>query len=153
MRQAVLFVCMGNICRSPLAEGILRAKAAEAGIELTVDSAGTNGWHAGEPPDPRAIVAARTHGYDIENQQARKFHRDDFSAFSLILVMDNATLDEIEGMRPMANLTPVQMVTDYRPEPGPREVLDPYYTSRFDPVIETLEVSIQGLLDQMVAAQ
>ncbi|MEM6408090.1 MAG: low molecular weight protein-tyrosine-phosphatase [Pseudomonadota bacterium] len=149
----ILVVCFGNICRSPLAEGLLRMRAAEAGLSVYVDSAGTGSWHVGNPPDPRAIVAARVHGFEISDQRARKLRAEDFTAFDQILVMDEQNLVDVLARRPSGVATPVNLITDFRKTPGPRDVPDPYYSSKFEPVIEILEESIKGLLDQRMAAQ
>ncbi|MEM7471288.1 MAG: low molecular weight protein-tyrosine-phosphatase [Pseudomonadota bacterium] len=149
----ILVVCLGNICRSPLAEAILRKRAQELGLPLYVDSAGTGGWHSGDPPDPRAIVAARVHGLDIEEQRARKLRREDFTKFDRILVMDEQNLVDVIARRPTDVQTPVNLITDYRKQPGPRDIPDPYYSSKFEPVIAMLEDCVEGLLDQRIAAQ
>ncbi|MCB0619215.1 MAG: low molecular weight phosphotyrosine protein phosphatase, partial [Saprospiraceae bacterium] len=84
----ILMVCLGNICRSPLAEGILKEKIKENGLPWEVDSAGTGSWHVGEPPDPRSVAVARAHGIDILDQRARQFRPADFRQFDLIFAMD-----------------------------------------------------------------
>ncbi|NRG17065.1 low molecular weight phosphotyrosine protein phosphatase [Rhizobiales bacterium] len=99
---SVLFVCLGNICRSPLAEGIFRheAKAAGLGRGVVADSAGTGAWHIGKPPDPRSIDIARLNGIDIAGLRARQVKADDFSRFELILAMDGSNLTDLERLRP-----------------------------------------------------
>ena len=104
--MGVLFVCMGNICRSPTAEGVFRVAATRAGLldRLQIDSAGTHGYHAGEPPDRRAIVAASARGYDIAARRARQVERDDFARFHWILAMDQANLRVLTELRARRSL-------------------------------------------------
>lgn len=157
MADRILFVCSGNICRSPLAEGFLRERAAAAGVTLTIDSAGTTGFHLGAPPDPRGVVAARGHGVDISGQIARKLRPDDYEAFDLIIAMDEQNLTELLQKQPHGSTTPIKLFTDFIPGDGPVDVPvdvpDPYYTSRFDPVIEMIEAAIPALLAQATEAQ
>ncbi|MCY4334655.1 MAG: low molecular weight phosphotyrosine protein phosphatase [Litoreibacter sp.] len=149
----ILVVCAGNICRSPLAEGILRKRAQEVGLSVFVDSAGTGSWHAGDPPDPRAIAAGRVHGIEIGDQRARKIRAEDFDKFDQILAMDEQNLVDVLARRPAGVMTPVNLITDFRKTPGPTDIPDPYYSSKFEPVIAMLEDCIAGLLDQRIAAQ
>ncbi len=153
MIESILFVCLGNICRSPLAEGLCQTAAASAGITLTIDSAGTSGWHTGDPPDPRCIVAAREHGFDISDQRSRVIRSEDFEAFDLILCMDEQNLEDVERRRPAGSTTPVRLLTEFRTDCSPRDVPDPYYTSQFNPVIKIIEDCMPGLLDYTARAQ
>jgi protein-tyrosine phosphatase len=89
---SILFVCLGNICRSPMAEGALRQAAAQRGIDLTIDSAGTGGWHVGDPPDPRAIATARARGVDLSGLRGRVVRAEDFHRFDLIVALDRSNL-------------------------------------------------------------
>jgi protein-tyrosine phosphatase len=100
--QRLLVICLGNICRSPMAEGALRARLREARLDdvVEVDSAGTGGWHAGDPPDPRAIAAARRHGVDIGGLRARQLRADDFAAFDWLLCADHANLRDVRALAP-----------------------------------------------------
>ncbi len=100
--QRLLLVCLGNICRSPMAEGALRARLREARLDggVEVDSAGTGGWHVGSPPDPRAIAAARRHGVDIGGLRARQLRADDFAAFDWLLCADHANLRDVRALAP-----------------------------------------------------
>jgi protein-tyrosine phosphatase len=139
----LLCVCLGNICRSPTAEAVLRAAAAERGVPITVDSAGTGGWHVGAPPHPPAIAAAARRGYDLTPLRARRFTPDDFGRFDLILAMDRANLDGIERQRPAGATTPARLFL-----PG-REVPDPYYTGDYDAVLDLIEAGAGSLLDQL----
>lgn len=151
MTKRILFACLGNICRSPLAEGILRSKAQAAGLDIVVDSAGTGGWHVGDPPDARAVVAARISGYDIAGQIARSATPEDFDKFDLIAVMDDSNLRDMERLRRNGSATPVVKVTDYAPDSGAQEVPDPYYTGKFMPVIKLLECCADGIVAQLLA--
>lgn len=151
MKQRVLFACLGNVCRSPLAEGIVKAKAKTAGLELTVDSAGTGVWHIGEPPDARAIVAARLKGYNIEDQIARHISAADYEGFDLIVAMDETNRQDIELLRPIGALVPVVLMSSFAPSAGPLEVPDPYYTGKFEPVIAQLELCADALMSQLLA--
>ena len=96
--NSILFVCLGNICRSPLAEGVLRTVLAEQSKDLAIDSAGTGGWHAGEEPDRRSIAVAAKHGVDISGQRARKVLAQDFTRFDLILGMDRANVRDLKAL-------------------------------------------------------
>jgi protein-tyrosine phosphatase len=98
MKTKILMVCLGNICRSPLAEGILRAKVNSENI--IVDSAGTGSWHVGNPPDPRSIAVAKKYGLDISNLRGRQFTSDDFKNFDKIFVMDNTNLEDVLALAP-----------------------------------------------------
>jgi protein-tyrosine phosphatase len=139
----LLCVCLGNICRSPTAEAVLRATAAARGLSVTVDSAGTGGWHLGEPPHPPAIAAAAKRGYDLTPLRARRFGPGDFDRFDLILAMDRANLAEIERQRPAGMSTPARLFL-----PG-REVPDPYYTGDYGAVLDLIEAGAGSLLDQL----
>ncbi|MDH3582317.1 MAG: low molecular weight phosphotyrosine protein phosphatase [Hyphomicrobiales bacterium] len=146
----ILFVCLGNICRSPIGEGIFAHIAAEAGLEgsIFVDSAGTGGWHVGNPPDPRARTAAAARGISISHQRARQVTREDFSDFDLILAMDR---DNLETLRRLAGGDPgerVKLLLDYAPEAGLRDVPDPYYggPQGFEEVLDLIETASRGLL-------
>ena len=120
MPLKILMVCLGNICRSPLAEGIMRSKLTK---EYYIDSAGTGGWHAGEAPDKRSIQTARNHGIDISKQSARKFTITDFDSFDIIYVMDQSNYKDVINLAPNgAAKSKVQLLLD-----NSKEVPDPYY--------------------------
>ena len=114
MPSKILFVCLGNICRSPAAEGVFRTLMPEA----ETDSAGTSGWHENEPPYPAMQSAARKRGVDISDLRARRFLAADFNRFDLIVGMDADTLAAIEAQRPSGNATPVRLLTEFAPETG-----------------------------------
>jgi protein-tyrosine phosphatase len=127
-RTRVLFVCLGNICRSPTAEAVFRASAERAGIahRVEVDSAGTGDWHIGNPPDARAIAHAARRGYDLSALRARQVSAEDFAQFDWILAMDSSVLAALEEMRPPSFGGHLGLFLDLAPELRTREVPDPY---------------------------
>ncbi len=127
MAFAVLVVCLGNICRSPMAQGALEAAARDAGVPLHVDSAGTSGWHEGDGPDPRAIAAARRRGWSIARQRARSVAEEDFRDFDLILAVDARNLAALRAMAPAGATARLGLLLDEAPGPRGRDVPDPYY--------------------------
>ncbi len=137
----ILFVCLGNICRSPAAEGVFRAMMPEHEI----DSAGTGRWHVGEAPYEPIQNAARKRGVDISALRARQFVQDDFWAFDLIIAMDADNVAMIEVLRPKRCDTPVRLFTHYAPECGTDTVPDPYYTRDFDGTLDLVEICAAGL--------
>jgi protein-tyrosine phosphatase len=152
-RTGVLFVCMGNICRSPTAEGVFRVAASRAGLleQLHVDSAGTHGYHAGEPPDHRAIVAASGRGYDISARRARQVVRDDFARFPWIFAMDQANLRVLTELRPRGYHGHLGLYLDLAPEVGTREMPDPYYggAEGFQRVLDLSEAVSNALVARL----
>jgi protein-tyrosine phosphatase len=146
----VLFVCTGNICRSPTAEGVARALAARRGLgaRFEVDSAGTHGYHLGEAPDPRTIEAARRRGIDLGGLRARKVEAADFDRFDLIVAMDRGHLDLLDRCCPPARRERVRLFGSFVPGPAPRDVPDPYYggAEGFDHVLDLIEAGCTGLL-------
>ncbi|WP_374502629.1 low molecular weight protein-tyrosine-phosphatase [Pseudoxanthomonas sp.] len=124
----LLVVCLGNICRSPMAEGALQARLAESPLagRVQVDSAGTGGWHAGEPPDRRAIACARGHGVDIAGQRARQLQAADFGAFDWILCADRANVRDVLRLAPAARRERVALLLEWAGIPAGGEVPDPY---------------------------
>lgn len=141
----ILFVCLGNICRSPSAHGVFRAKAQHAGLSVFVDSAGTGGWHIGDPPDPRAIRAAAERGYDLSDLRARQVSVRDFHDFDLIYAMDHKNLRAIEALRPKAQATPVRLLLSLLNQPD-RDLADPYYDGRFAPMLDLIEQASDALV-------
>lgn len=143
----ILFVCLGNICRSPTAEGVFRALSGDADVE--VDSAGTSNWHVGGPPDKRATEEAARRGVDLSGLRARQAVPEDFERFDLIVAMDHSNAAKLETIRPSDNSTPVALFLSYRSEPGPVEVPDPYYEDNFPEVFDMLEEASRGLLSRI----
>ncbi|RUM24884.1 low molecular weight phosphotyrosine protein phosphatase [Rhizobium vallis] len=125
-RISILFVCMGNICRSPLAEGIFRHLVAQAGLvgHFTIDSAGTGGWHEGDPPDQRSIATAKSHGVDISGQRARRIRPADFRDFDLILAMDRNNVAALGSVAPPE--ATIRLFGDAALGTG-EDIPDPYY--------------------------
>lgn len=147
MTTRVLFVCLGNICRSPAAEGVFRSLMPQAQI----DSAGTSDWHVGDPPYAPMQQAARARGIDLSDLRARQFTAQDFHHFDLILAMDADNLRKIEALRPGGADTPVQLFTDHAPQTGATHVPDPYYTRDFDAALDLIEIAAQGLKSSLMS--
>lgn len=127
-KLSVLMVCLGNICRSPLAEAALRAAAARESIDIEVDSAGTSDWNIGRAPDPRAqAVAQRLGGLDISHLKARQVLADDFYRFEHIIAMDDANLRDLQAMQPKDPTARLSLMLDYLPGREGQSVADPYY--------------------------
>jgi protein-tyrosine phosphatase len=124
---AVLFVCLGNICRSPLAEAAFRARADAAGLNVQVASAGTGDWHVGRPPDVRAQATARRHGIDIAGYRGRQVRRDDFTRFTHIFALDDANLARLRQMAPPGAQAQLGLVLDLVEGSAGQSVVDPYY--------------------------
>lgn len=155
-RTSVLFVCLGNICRSPLAEGIFLHLVEEAGLEerFEIDSAGTGSWHVGEVPDARASMVASRHGVDLPSR-ARQLTEDDVARFDYVIAMDRENLRNIERMADSTGSdASVKLLRDYDPEENGDEVPDPYYggASGFENVYSMVMRSCQSLLNQLRAA-
>ena len=132
MPRAVLFICLGNICRSPLAEAAFRAEAGRIGLEVEADSAGLGGWHAGEPPDPRARAAARRHGIDISTYRARKVTKEDFRRFDFIVAMDNENLAALQRLQPRDSPAQLSLLLDHVAGRAGEDIPDPYYGDEAD---------------------
>ncbi|RJG19745.1 low molecular weight phosphotyrosine protein phosphatase [Alcanivorax profundi] len=150
MSVSVLFVCLGNICRSPTADVVFRQYVREAGLEekIRIDSAGTGDWHIGRAPDPRTQEAAARRGYDMSSLRARQVTPADFYAFDVVLAMDNANLADLEAMRPSDANGTLARFLDYATDSAEREVPDPYYGGNdgFDQVLDLVEDGARGLL-------
>ena len=151
---AILFVCTGNICRSPSAEGVARKLLAEAGLSerVTVDSAGLEGWHAGDPPDSRAIACAAGRGYDLASQRARRFDSADFERFALILGMDRGHVTALRARQGENSTSRVHLFLDFLPAESARygrDVPDPYYgdISDYEISLDLIELGTPGLID------
>ncbi len=147
----VLFVCMGNICRSPLAQGVFEDVLRREGLEneIFVDSAGTGNWHAGSPPDERAMKSARLRGLDISAQRARQISRDDCENFDYILTMDEENYHMVSSL--CRGSAVVRPFLDFATDSPEREVPDPYYggADGFERVLDLVEEASEGLLDDI----
>jgi protein-tyrosine phosphatase len=149
----VLFVCTGNICRSPTAEGVFKHVVEEAGLadRITSDSAGTGDYHVGEAPDPRAQSAALGRGYDISPLCARRVRVRDFSEFDYILAMDETHVRQLRRLSPPEHAAKVRLFMEFAGQGSPREVPDPYYggAQGFERVLDMVEQAACGLLDHL----
>lgn len=147
----VLFVCTGNICRSPTAEGVFRDRIRQAGLvdRIGTDSAGTHSYHVGEAPDPRSQRAAKARGVDLSDLRARKVTAADFADFDYILAMDGGHLAQLRRMAPPDSRAMVALFLDYAPDAPKREVPDPYYGEglHFTEVLDLCEAGAEGLLE------
>jgi len=145
----ILFVCMGNICRSPSAEGVFRQRLLERNPDLVVeiDSAGTHDYHVGRPPDRRSIEAAARRGIDLSMLRARTVSTEDFGRFDLILAMDRANLALLQQQAPREYRERIRLMMEFAPGSG-SEVPDPYYggAKGFEEVLDLLEEAAEGLL-------
>jgi protein-tyrosine phosphatase len=152
--KRVLFVCTGNICRSPTAEGIFRKLVRDAGLEQLVatDSAGTHDYHVGEPPDPRTLRAAALRGYDLAALRARQLTSGDFLRFDLLIAMDRGHQSMMTRLAPAAGAHKVRLMMCYAGGTGYDEVPDPYYggPDGFELVLDLLEEASRGLLGAVV---
>jgi protein-tyrosine phosphatase len=150
MRYAVLFVCMGNICRSPTAEGVFRHLVREAGLHdrIKIDSAGTHGYHVGSPPDERSQHHASRRGYDLSDLRARQVQFVDFERFDLILAMDHDNLALLHDDCPPSQLHKVRRLMEFAPPELGEVVADPYYGDKngFETVLDHVEAACEGLL-------
>lgn len=153
MATKVLFVCMGNICRSPTAESVFRRYVNIAGLSglVTIDSAGTHGYHLGSPPDARTVAAAAKRRYDLNGLKARRVREADFADFDYLLAMDRANLDYLTEKCPPGHHGKLRLFLDYAPEAVHREVPDPYYggIEGFELVLDLVEQASEGLLDHL----
>ena len=144
----VLAVCLGNICRSPLAEGILVAKIIENNLNWKVDSAGTSGWHDGKKADERSIAIAAERGLDINHQRSRKFIVEDFDNFDLILVMDTSNYNDVLKLaRNEADRNKVKILLNYSFPGQNRAVPDPYYEGGFGHVYDLIEAACERVVE------
>lgn len=146
----VLFVCTGNICRSPTAEGVFKRHVKEAGLaeQVLSDSAGTHGYHVGEPPDPRTQQAASRRGYDLSALRARQVSRSDFSEFDYVLAMDDANLLVLQRLCPPQYSNRLKLFLEFSGDPAVREVPDPYYggAQGFERVLDLVEQASKHFL-------
>lgn len=153
-KRNVLLVCMGNICRSPIAEGVLNKFLQNNKLYdfIKVDSAGTHGYHSGEAPDPRAIAVAGRRGYDIRSLRARKVRKDDFALFDLVLAMDRENLANLLDICPAVYHSRVKLFLNFARGIKTDEVPDPYYGGEagFQAVLDMAENAAQGLIDAIL---
>lgn len=152
-RVKVLFVCMGNICRSPMAEGVFKHQVKQAGLDdsIATDSAGTHDYHIGEPPDPRAQRAASRRGYDLSALRGRQVSRGDFGEYDYLLAMDETNLRALERLCPSRQAHKLKLFMTFSTGEALREVPDPYYGGEqgFERVLDMVERAAQGLLDHL----
>ncbi|MFT6915460.1 MAG: protein-tyrosine phosphatase [Motiliproteus sp.] len=152
-RLAVLFVCLGNICRSPTAQGVLEQQVREQGLSasIEVDSAGTAAFHRGAAPDHRSIKVAAGRGYDLSKQRARQVLVEDFQRFDYILALDTGNLNNLQALAPEGARAQLQLFLDYGSQKKFTEVPDPYYGGArgFDQVLDLIEDGSKGLLDRL----
>ena len=150
---SVLFVCMGNICRSPMAHGYFEHLVRQAGLEqqIQVDSAGTHAYHVGNPPDTRALQTAQRRGIDLSAQRARKALREDFHTFDYVLAMDRDNHALLAELCPEGQEHKLRLFLEFAPQLGEREVPDPYYggAEGFERVFDMVEAAAQGLLAEI----
>lgn len=153
--KSVLFVCLGNICRSPTAEAVFRQRAKDFPyLDLNIDSAGTGDWHVGESPDKRSQAIGKQRGYPMADLRARQVRSEDFDQFDYILAMDNSNLAHLQQMMPADYSGELRLFLDYA-DTGVSEVPDPYYTQGdqgFHQVIDLIEAATDGLLQQITQA-
>mgnify|MGYP000061791326 FL=1 len=153
MTVSVLFVCLGNICRSPTAEAVFRERVIAAGLEeqIRIDSAGTGDWHIGRAPDPRTREAAARRGYQMDTLRARQVSPQDFYEFDVVLAMDNTNLADLQAMQPADVNVTLGRFLDYSTAASVKEVPDPYYGGEdgFDRVLDLIEGGADGLLDAL----
>jgi len=150
----ILFVCMGNICRSPTAEGVFRHVLASRApeLQLEIDSAGTHDYHVGAPPDHRSIAAAKRRGIDLSSLRARTVVEEDFAHYDLILAMDEENLRELKRRAPAIHHERIRLMMEFAPHASSRWVPDPYYggAQGFEEVLDLLEEAANGLMQEVL---
>jgi protein-tyrosine phosphatase len=156
-KRRLLFVCLGNICRSPMAEGVFRRVAEQEGVleRFEIDSAGLGDWHVGQAPDTRAQSAARRRGIDISHQSARQVTPADYARFDLLLAMDGSNFAELIERAPKEARHKIRRFLDYAPQMGVHDVPDPFYGGRegFDHALDLIEHAARGLLADLLNDQ
>jgi protein-tyrosine phosphatase len=147
---SIPFVCLGNICRSPTAEGVFRSLIEQEGLakHINVDSAGTSNWHIGGSPDRRATAAARNRGIDLSKQKARKIKVEDFETFDYILAMDRENIENLSNLSPARKESRLKLFLEFAYNVGRKDIPDPYYgcDNGFDLVLDLIEDASRGLL-------
>lgn len=153
-KTSVLFVCLGNICRSPLGHGIFDHLVKEQSLEdkFIIDSCGTGSWHHGEPPHIGSIEVARKNGISIEGQRARQIKKSDFENFNWILAMDSSNLKDIKSIAG-ETASRIHLLREFDPFEGGLDVPDPYYTGGFEGVFEIVERSCKVLLEEILGGE
>lgn len=154
-RPAILFVCLGNICRSPLAEAAFRREAERIGLDVTVESAGTSDWHVGEPPDTRAIAVARAHGIDISGYRGRQVTAADFERFDHVVALDRANLAKLRALRAAGSRAELSLLLDHVPGREGEPVADPYYgaDAGFDTTWADVTAGAQALVRRIAGPE
>ncbi len=145
---SILFVCLGNICRSPAAEAVFRSRAAAAGLDVEIDSAGTGAWHVGAMPDERAQAAGEMRGYDLTPIRARQVADADYERFDLVLAMDHDNLSTLQSRAPKVAQGRIRLFLEFAPHLGLNAVPDPYYggDDGFEQVLDLIEAASDGLI-------
>ena len=150
----ILFVCMGNICRSPTAEGVFRRLVGERAphVDIEIDSAGTHDYHVGDPPDPRAIAAAKRRGIDLTHLRARVVEQTDFERFDLIVAMDRLNRETLRDRSPEEYRDRIRLLTEFSRSSDIEDVPDPYYGGAvgFERVLDLVEEAAAGLLEEVM---
>ncbi|HEY9198700.1 MAG TPA: low molecular weight protein-tyrosine-phosphatase [Gammaproteobacteria bacterium] len=153
IKVSVLFVCMGNICRSPTAQGVFESLVQREGLaqQIAIDSAGTHAYHVGEPPDQRAQQAARRRGVDLSLQRARKIREEDFFEYDYVLAMDRDNYEALRGICHPDYEERLRLFLEFAPHMGERDVPDPYYggAQGFERVLDLIEAASAGLLSEL----
>ena len=152
LKNKVLFVCMGNICRSPTAEGAFRSivEKNSKSQHFEVDSAGTHAYHIGNPPDQRSQQAAINHGVDLSSQRARHVHETDFYYYDFIIAMDSDNLERLKSIQPSESHSKIELMLNYSKEHYGASVPDPYYEGKFDEVFEMLYSACTSFFESIV---
>jgi protein-tyrosine phosphatase len=155
MRPSVLFVCLGNICRSPLAEAAFRGEAERLGLQVEIDSAGTGDWHIGRPPDSRATAVARKNGVDISHLRARQVGPSDFHRFDYIVALDAQNLADLRAMAPVGGKAELSLLLDHVEGQAGQAVADPYYgqADHFDITWADVTAGARALARKIAARQ